>query len=100
LAPGRRRTLTAPTVALVDCGGWPACRAQLTARQRRPRSLSADCPLSGLGIPLDILGLPPVATFDRAAFTVAAYHLLNLFPAEVVGEYCDCHSDSKCRRAA
>jgi hypothetical protein len=45
--------------------------------------------LSGFGIPLDLLGLPPEAAFDWVAFSVAAFNLLKLFPAEVVGEHYD-----------
>lgn len=45
--------------------------------------------VSGIGIPLDILGLPPEATFDWIAFSVASYNLLKLFPAEIVGEHYD-----------
>ena len=45
--------------------------------------------LPGLGAILDTLGLPVDASFDWVAFSVAAYNLLKLFPAEIVGEHYD-----------
>ena len=35
------------------------------------------------------IGLPVDATFDWVAFSVAAFNLLKLFPAEIVGEHYD-----------
>jgi hypothetical protein len=48
----------------------------------------------GLGIPgvgwtLDILGLPVDASIDWIALSVAAFNLLRLFPADIVGEHYD-----------
>ena len=48
----------------------------------------------GLGIPgvgwtLDLLGLPVDASIDWIALSVAAFNLLRLFPAEIVGEHYD-----------
>jgi hypothetical protein len=45
--------------------------------------------LPGIGAVLDMLGLPVDASFDWVAFSVAAYNLLKLFPAEIVGEHYD-----------
>lgn len=45
--------------------------------------------LPGVGAVLDALGLPVDATFDWAVFAVAAFNLLKLFPAEIVGEHYD-----------
>lgn len=50
--------------------------------------------LFALGVPVigpifDALGLPVDASFDWVAFTVAAFNLLKLFPAEIVGEHYD-----------
>jgi hypothetical protein len=36
-----------------------------------------------------VLGLPIDGTFDWIALSVAAYNLLKLFPAEIVGEHYD-----------
>lgn len=48
----------------------------------------------GLGIPgvgwtLDLLGLPVDASIDWIALSVAAFNLLKLFPADIVGEHYD-----------
>jgi hypothetical protein len=40
-------------------------------------------------LPLDILGIPTEGVFDWAAFAVATFELLRLFPKEVVGEHYD-----------
>ena len=45
--------------------------------------------LPGIGAVLDALGLPVDASFDWAVFAVAAFNLLKLFPAEIVGEHYD-----------
>ncbi len=45
--------------------------------------------LPGIGAMLDILGLPVDAGLDWVAFSVAAFNLLRLFPAEIVGEHYD-----------
>lgn len=45
--------------------------------------------LPGFGAILDALGLPVDASFDWVAFSVAAFNLLKLFPAEIVGEHYD-----------
>ncbi len=39
--------------------------------------------------PADILGIPTEGVFDWAAFAVATFELLKLFPKEVVGEHYD-----------
>ncbi|HZC79555.1 MAG TPA: hypothetical protein VE258_17495 [Ktedonobacterales bacterium] len=36
-----------------------------------------------------VLGLPADAAFDWIAFSVAAFNLLKLFPADIVGEHYD-----------
>jgi len=41
-----------------------------------------------LGI-ADVLGIPAEGAIDWVAFSVAAFNLLKLFPAEVVGEHYD-----------
>jgi hypothetical protein len=51
--------------------------------------LVAALGLPGLGLGLDALGLPVDATIDWAAFAVAAFNLLRLFPAQIVGEHYD-----------
>ena len=61
--------------------------------------LVAAIGLPGLGLGLDVLGLPVDATIDWAAFAVAAFNLLRLFPAEIVGEHYD-HLVRSRRRAA
>jgi hypothetical protein len=48
----------------------------------------------GLGIPgvgwaFDAMGLPVDASIDWIALTVAAFNLLKLFPADIVGEHYD-----------
>ena len=45
--------------------------------------------IPGVGEIFDLLGLPVEGIFDWVAFTVAAFNLLKLFPAEVVGEHYD-----------
>jgi len=47
--------------------------------------------LDGLFFPLfgNLLGIPIDGTFDWIALSVAAYNLLKLFPAEIVGEHYD-----------
>jgi hypothetical protein len=47
--------------------------------------------LDGVIVPIfgNVLGLPIDGTFDWIALSVAAYNLLKLFPAEVVGEHYD-----------
>lgn len=46
----------------------------------------AFAPTLGIG---DALGVPVEAGIDWVAFSVAAFNLLKLFPAEVVGEHYD-----------
>ncbi len=45
--------------------------------------------IPGLGWIGDALGIPAEATLDWAVATVAAFNLLKLFPAEIVGEHYD-----------
>lgn len=50
--------------------------------------------LIGLGVPgvgwaFDALGIPMEATFDWVIAAVAAFNLLKIFPAEIVGEHYD-----------
>jgi hypothetical protein len=45
--------------------------------------------IPGLGLLLGIGEVPVDATFDWVLVTVAAFNLLRLFPAEVVGEHYD-----------
>jgi hypothetical protein len=45
--------------------------------------------IPGLGALFDLAGLPAEASLDWVALTVAAFNLLKLFPAEIVGEHYD-----------
>lgn len=45
--------------------------------------------LPGLGALLNLVGIPAEATLDWVALSVAAFNLLKLFPAEIVGEHYD-----------
>jgi hypothetical protein len=45
--------------------------------------------IPGFGWLGDALGIPAEATFDWVTAAVAAYNLLKLFPAEIVGEHYD-----------
>ena len=45
--------------------------------------------IPGVGPILDLLGIPVDASIDWVAFAVAAYNLLKVFPAEIVGEHYD-----------
>ncbi|MFI5273469.1 MAG: hypothetical protein ACHQ4H_10605 [Ktedonobacterales bacterium] len=45
--------------------------------------------IPGLGALFDALGLPIDASIDWAAFSVAAFNLLKLFPTDIVGEHYD-----------
>ena len=43
----------------------------------------------GIGPIFDLLGVPAEAGIDIVAFGVAAFNLLKLFPADIVGEHYD-----------
>jgi hypothetical protein len=45
--------------------------------------------IPGIGWAADTLGLPTEFAFDWVAATVAAFNLLKLFPADIVGEHYD-----------
>ncbi len=45
--------------------------------------------LPGIGALFDLVGIPAEASLDWVALTVAAFNLLKLFPAEIVGEHYD-----------
>jgi hypothetical protein len=62
-------------------------------------SLLADCPHSGLGISLDILGQALAATCNWVAFTVPAENLLILF-SRVDAEHYDRRFRPQCGREA
>jgi len=54
----------------------------------------------GLGWIGDALGIPAEASLDWVAAAVAAFNLLKLFPAEIVGEHYDALFRSRRTRAA